>query len=199
MAYGSYSEKLHVIPVLHLELLASYPRAWNGHHLLESVVSSVVCISAASVCEQAFIRLAVKAASPSHAGVGRYKRQPSSTAMWCNWNMTQVNWLCFQAAGSACWWIMGHLFSFKKYFMEEWCFLLWSLAWSPVAWFLIQAFGTRTLKLDSLILSGQERRTAGVGGSQTFPIQLSGLRAKLNLSWCRINKIHFWDLCQSLN
>lgn len=180
MACGSYSEKLHVIPVSHLESLAAYLRAWSTHYLLESAVSSVVCISEASVCGQAFISL-VKAASPSHAGVGRYERQLSSTAVWCNWNMTQVNWL-LPGCGRCMLVNNGTLVQFqKKYFMEEWRFLLWSLAWSLVDWSLIQAFGTGALKLDSLIVSGQERRTAGVGESQAFLIWLSGLRAKLNL------------------
>lgn len=112
MACGSYSEKLHVILISHLELLASYLRAWNALYLLESAVSCVVYISAASVCDQAFIRLAVGAASSSHAGVGRYKKQLSSAATWGNWNMTQANGLGFLAASSVCWGIMGHLLSF---------------------------------------------------------------------------------------
>lgn len=110
------SVKLRVISVAPLELWTSYLRAWDSHCFLEPAESSV-CISAASACQQALIG-AIKAAGHSRAAMGRWGRQLSSTAMWCNCNMTQANrWLpgCGQAVlGSG-----GTPFSSRMCLMEE--------------------------------------------------------------------------------
>lgn len=91
MACGSYSEKLHVILGSHLELSAPDPSPGNAHYL--QTLQDVVAFAARGHSRPSLSQ-AVGAGSRGHAAVGSTRGEGAAPAVWHNWNMTQVNWLC---------------------------------------------------------------------------------------------------------
>lgn len=148
MACGSYSEKLHVILGSHLELSAPDPSPGNAHYL--QILQDVVAFAARGHSRPSLSR-AVGAGSRGHAAVGSTRGEGAAPAVWHNWNMTQVNWLCSRPRQHVLLengalvqpqqrisWKSSISWGFFRSF--AWCLVGWSLDhwalkhWSSLAW-----------------------------------------------------------------